>query len=135
MVLPAETDARLRAAAFAFLDRRSDHGLALLSQHELGEFSFEGSPVRLMATQQGIWKPKFLDAALSFRTVYTADPTKAPYDDEEGPDGFLRYKWRGTDPEHPDNRALRRAMELGLPLIWFRVWPRPPTCRSIPSTW
>jgi putative restriction endonuclease len=78
VVLSAETDARLRAAAFAFLDRRSNYGLTLVGQHELAEFSFEGGSVRLMATQQGIWKPKFLDAALSFRTVYTADPTKAP---------------------------------------------------------
>ena len=30
-----------------------------------------------------------------------------------------RYKWRGTDPNHPDNRALRLAMEYHLPLIWF----------------
>jgi putative restriction endonuclease len=48
-----------------------------------------------MATQQGIWKPKQLAAALSFRTVYARDPNHRPYDDEEGPDGFLRYKWRG----------------------------------------
>jgi len=120
VVLPAETDARLRAAAFAFLDRRSEDGLALVGQHELAEFSFEGQPVRLMATQQGIWKPKFLEAALSFRTVYVADPAKALYADKEGPDGFLRYKWRGDNPAHPDNQALRRAMQRGLPLIWFR---------------
>jgi putative restriction endonuclease len=37
-----------------------------------------------------------------------------------GPDGFLRYQWRGTDPQHPDNRALRQAMQQGVPLIWFR---------------
>ncbi len=32
---------------------------------------------------------------------------------------MLRYKYRGTDPEHPENAALRRALELELPLIWF----------------
>jgi putative restriction endonuclease len=73
-----------------------------------------------MATQQGIWKPRQLDAALSFRTVFTADPSRRPYDDEEGPDGFLRYQWRGTDPEHVDNRSLRTAMRSQLPLIWFQ---------------
>ena len=73
-----------------------------------------------MATQQGIWKPRQLQAALSFRTVFASDPSQRPYDDEAGPDGFLRYKWRGTDPDHPDNRALRRAMVGNLPLIWFQ---------------
>ncbi len=120
MVHPAETDARLRAVAFAYLDRATNEGLTLVGQKELAAFSFDGTPVRLMATQQGICKPKFLNAALSFRTVFTSDPTKAPYEDEVGPDGYLRYKWRGTDPQHPDNQALRRAMSLGLPLIWFR---------------
>ena len=120
VVLPGESDQRLRAAAFAFLAALSDSGTALITQHDLAAFTFEGSPVRLMATQQGIWKPAGLEAALSFRTVFTADPTKRPYDDEEGPDGFLRYKWRGTDPQHPDNRSLRSAMIGGLPLIWFQ---------------
>jgi putative restriction endonuclease len=120
VVLDPDTDARLRAAAFAYLDRATNEGLTLVGQRELADFSFEGAPVRLMATQQGIWKPKFLDAALSFRTVFTADPTKAPYEDGVGPDGYLRYKWRGTNAEHPDNRALRQTMALGLPLIWFQ---------------
>jgi len=120
VMLPAEGDQRLRAAAFAFLNRQTQGGLALVKQTDLASFSFEGSPVRLMATQQGIWKPRFLEAALSIRTVFTADPSYAPYEDEVGSDGFLRYKWRGVDPQHPDNKALRRAMASGAPLIWFR---------------
>ena len=34
-------------------------------------------------------------------------------------DGLLRYKWRGNDPQHFENRGLREAMQRGLPLIWF----------------
>jgi putative restriction endonuclease len=109
-----------RAAAFAFLTNLADRGTYLVSQNELSSFAFEGAPFRLMATQQGIWKPKELNAAISFRTVYSPDPSRRPYDDEPGPDGFLRYKWRGADPDHPDNRALRRAMNNDLPLIWFQ---------------
>jgi putative restriction endonuclease len=118
--LDLETDRQLRAAAFAYLDRLAAHGRSLVRQDDLAPFSFQGSAVRLMATQQGIWKPKELEAALSFRTVYARDPSKRPYDDEPGSDGFLRYKWRGVDPNHPDNRALRQAMALALPLIWFQ---------------
>ncbi|MDL9938843.1 HNH endonuclease, partial [Gordonia sp. ABSL1-1] len=40
-------------------------------------------------------------------------------DDGAGPDGLFRYKWRGEDPQHFQNRALRLAMERGQPLIWF----------------
>lgn len=47
------------------------------------------------------------------------DGQARPYDDEVGDDGFLRYKWRGTDPDHSDNRALRHAMNRGLPLAWY----------------
>jgi putative restriction endonuclease len=120
MVLASDRERRLRAAAFAYLDRLAERGQTLVRQEDLAPFSFEGSPVRLMATQQGIWKPKSLNAALSIRTVFTDNPSKAPYEDALGADGFLRYKWRGTDFQHPDNRALRQAMQLGVPLIWFQ---------------
>jgi putative restriction endonuclease len=42
-----------------------------------------------------------------------------PYDDSIGTGGALKYRYRGTDPAHPDNRGLRRAMREQLPLIWF----------------
>jgi putative restriction endonuclease len=116
----ADTDGRLRAAAFAYLDGLAAKGQPLVRQDDLAPFRFDGTPLRLMATQQGIWKPRQLEAALSFRTVFASDPSQRPYDDEPGPDGFLRYKWRGTDPDHPDNRSLRRAMVGNLPLIWFQ---------------
>jgi putative restriction endonuclease len=116
----AENDQLVRDAAFAFLDDLAARGQFLVRQDDLAAFSFAGAPFRLMATQQGIWKPRHLDAALSFRTVYAPDPSQRPYDDEEGPDGYLRYKWRGEHPDHPDNRALRQAMVAQVPLIWFR---------------
>lgn len=122
-----EFEHRVRAAAFAFLSDLADRrGTPLVRQEDLAAFTFEGRPFRLMATQTGIWKPRDLDAAISFRTVYAKDPSQRPYDDEEGPDGYLRYKWRFSDPSDPtnfkrsDNRAMRAAMEAGLPLIWFQ---------------
>ena len=80
----AETDGRLRAAAFAYLDGLAAKGQPLVRQDDLTPFSFDGSPLRLMATQQGIWKPRQLQAALSFRTVFAPDPSQRPYDDEAG---------------------------------------------------
>jgi putative restriction endonuclease len=49
-----------------------------------------------------------------------------------GADGFLRYRYRGTDVRHRDNVGLRRAMERQVPLVylhgtvpgWYRPeWP------------
>jgi putative restriction endonuclease len=112
-------DARLRAEATAWLDRRAAAGEDLVTSTELSDFQFEGQRQPLVAVQQGIWKPRQLDAALSIRTTFTRPGAPPPYEDAQGPDGLLRYKYRGTDPQHYENRALRRAMNDGLPLIWF----------------
>jgi putative restriction endonuclease len=114
-----EFDISLRAAAMAFLDRLCVQGNASVRSESLLSFEFAGRGIRLMAPQQGIWKPRQLQAALSIRTVYSQRPEDRPYEDAIGADGRLRYKWRGTDPDQADNRALRRAMELQRPLIWF----------------
>ena len=70
--------------------------------------------------QRGIVKVSWLDAALSIRTSYTKDPADRPYDDHDGRDGYPRYKWQGTKPDDYDNASLRRAMEEGKPLVWFK---------------
>ena len=42
------------------------------------------------------------------------------YDDSFGADGLLlRYRYRGTDINHADNRGLRSAMERRLPLVYI----------------
>jgi len=86
---------------------------------DVAQFEFDGRRVPLLDRQRGIRKPALLDAALSFRTVHAARPDLRPYDDAPGPDGYLRYKYRGTDPDHPENRAMRVVLEARLPLIWF----------------
>jgi putative restriction endonuclease len=112
-------DARLRAAAFAYLDRLSAFNPdGALRSADINAFSFEGRTQRLI-TQAGIWKPAGLDAALSIRTTYTAPDRLPPYQDDLGSDGLVRYKYRGTDPDHSDNRALREAMLSRTPLIYF----------------
>lgn len=102
-----------------WLALRTNDGAEALTTEEIREFRFDGAPLPLMDMQRGIRKPSVLEAALSFRTVYRPDGAERPYADAVGPDGLIRYKYRGTDPEHPDNRALRVAMRRRLPLIWF----------------
>lgn len=112
-------DAALRTAAFAHLDRlrwRSPNDG--LRSADINAFTFEGRALRLIV-QTGIWKPAGLDAALSIRTTYTPPNEPPPYADDLGADGLVRYKYRGTDPNHSDNRALREAMRRSTPMIYF----------------
>ena len=77
---------------------------------------------------QGIFKPRVLpDLPLTLTTV-----VGGPYDDAFTSEGLLAYRYRGTDPDHADNVGLRKAMRLGVPLIYFHgivrgkylaVWP------------
>jgi putative restriction endonuclease len=112
-------DSLLRAAVFAHLDllvARSPDGS--LRSADINTFSFEGRPLKLIV-QTGIWKPAGLTAALSIRTTFTPPDQLPPYEDQLGPDGLIRYKYRGTDAFHSDNRALREAMVGKLPLAYF----------------
>lgn len=114
-----ERDAALRTALFDRLDRLAGRSIdGTVRSADVNALEFEGRPFQVIG-QTGIRKVAGLDAALSFTTVFRRPGAARPYADDIGPDGLLRYKYRGTDPEHPDNRALRHAMELGTPLVYF----------------
>jgi len=108
-------DARVRAAAFEWLaDQVARHRDVLPRQVLAAGFQLEGIRVPLVGPQ-GIFKPQVLsDVPLSITTA-----PDGPYDDAFGNDGLLRYRYRGNDPNHPDNKGLRAAMERRLPLIYF----------------
>jgi len=114
-VIDPKGDARVRAAAFSWLSEQiAKHG-DVLPRAVLAE-GFVLSGVRVpMVGPQGIFKPQVLrEAPLSITTA-----PKGPYDDSFASDGLLRYRYRGTDPNHVDNRGLRLAMESRLPLVYF----------------
>ena len=110
-------DARLRREAMTWLTVRTNDGLDSITRTELEDFVIDGQPFKLVDRTRGIRKPKELTAALSISTTYRPVGAERPYEDEVGTDGFLRYKWSGTDPDHMDNRGLRNAMNQGVPLI------------------
>ncbi len=103
----------------AWLDERRRHEAPFVRYDELADFRIDGERIALMDRQRGIRKPARLTAALSMRTTFTPPGQEPPYADTEGPDGLLRYKYRGDDPMHPENVALRTAMHERRPLIWF----------------
>lgn len=87
-------------------------------QTESFRFNEEAFSIR-QVRGRGICKPAGLDAALSITTAFTPFGKQPPYEDLEGDDGYPRYKYEGTDPNLYTNRALRLAMEYGLPLVYF----------------
>ena len=112
-------DEALRSGLFAHLAQlvsRSADGT--VRSADVNGLQFEGRPFQVIG-QQGIRKVAGLEAALSFTTVYRPPGADRPYDDQIGDDGLVRYKYRGNDPEHPDNRALRVAMLDRRPMAYF----------------
>ena len=108
-----------RESAFAWIRAQQLHK-PFFTREDLSQFSYGGATHRLIGLFTGIWKVTALsDSAIAISTAYVPDGSKRPYEDGEGLDGLQRYKWRGTDPNQSDNRALRRAMERNLPMLWL----------------
>jgi putative restriction endonuclease len=78
-------------------------------------FPFRGARVPFLNRYSGIHRARVQSgpAALSIQTS-----TKSPYDDEILPDGFL-YAYRAGSIDQADNRALRAAHALQVPLVYF----------------
>jgi putative restriction endonuclease len=107
-------DDQIRLAAFEWLDKQTIlHGDVLPRELLASGFYFNGERITLLGPQ-GIWKPKIMTYPLSITTIQGG-----VYDDINTPDGFLKYKYRGTDPYHPDNKGLRSLMSLRIPLVYF----------------
>jgi putative restriction endonuclease len=112
-------DAELRAAALAKIQQlRELHGGRIPRSALMLGVTVSGQRIPLWNYQKGIFKPAAVGrdgAALSIQTSI-----ESPYEDEHDADaGRIAYKYRGTDPHHPDNVALRRAGERDLPLIYL----------------
>lgn len=121
-----DRDARMRLAAFDHVRRLSDaHGH--LTRHELAPgFMYEGERIPLVNPQRGIFKPRRMRYLLSIRTVFPRPGGRIWYDDQrqvhrqifEGEE-TVDYAFMGQDPEAADNRWLRDAWEIQVPVIYF----------------
>jgi putative restriction endonuclease len=78
-------------------------------------FPYRGKMVTL-AGPTGIWIPKDFEVPVSLRTAI-----KGPYDDGFSDDGILNYRYRGDDPDHRDNRAMREAYKRQTPVVYFHA--------------
>jgi putative restriction endonuclease len=112
-------DQQVRVAAFNFLDAlRLEHGDMLPFNALVRGFMFQGQRVPLLGPQ-GIFKPAILDLPLTIATAPPSERKPRPYDDEFSADGLLRYRYRGTDPQHRDNAGLRAALRQRLPRVYL----------------
>jgi putative restriction endonuclease len=100
-------------------------------------FAFRGQRVPFLSPQKGIFRAAVQrgPAALSVNTS-----SKSPYGDEEVDEGF-RYAYRAGAVDQPDNRALRAAFSLQVPLVYFvatrpgRYRPRSTPVSSRATIW
>ena len=98
-----------------FVADRVHAGGGVVTRLELESFRYHGEQLKLIDQSRGIRNPAQLAATLTILSQ-----PNGPYDDVETADGLLRYAYRTGDPDKGDNRKLRRAFELGLPLILLR---------------
>jgi putative restriction endonuclease len=118
-------DHRVRMAAFNFLTKQVElHGETLPISVLRKGFDFEKHEVKLIGPQ-GIFKPAILpEIALTITTAPVIEGVPRPYEDSVNHDGLILYRYRGKDPQHRENRGLRKAMVDKVPLIYlFGVVP------------
>lgn len=111
-------DHQIRMAAFQWLEEKTlKYGDVLTRRPLLEEgFVYQGNRISLVGAK-GIWKPRSMRYPISISTTFDS-----MYEDgETDKEGFLEYKYRGTDPYHPDNIGLREMMKQQIPLIYFSV--------------
>jgi putative restriction endonuclease len=118
----AERDEALRTACFGALDvLRAEFGDELPLRGALDRgFAFRGRRVPFFSHMKGIFRANAQSgpAALAVQTSH-----RSPYADAAIDDGFL-YAYRSGSSASPDNRALRSAYELAVPIVYF-VGTRP----------
>lgn len=103
----------VRGAAMTYVGACADRAGGVVTRPELEAFRYGGEPLKLIDASRGIRNPRQLAATLSILSQ-----PKGPYDDDLDPaDGLLRYAYRTGAVDAGDNRKLRRAAELGVPLI------------------
>jgi putative restriction endonuclease len=101
---------------FLWLKEREAFNGGVFSREELSsQFSYKGQPITLVGPT-GIWIPKGLDVPVSITTS-----TANPYNDGFSADGILNYRYRGTDPGHRDNVALRTAYKTQSPMVYLHA--------------
>lgn len=114
-VLSISAETALRKRIFGRLQEVVDECGGALTRQQLWEFTVDGHMHRLIDRNRGIRNPSYLNASLSILTA-----AKSPDDEEDLGDSLFSYAYSEV-VGGGDNRKLRRAYELQLPLVLLRV--------------
>jgi putative restriction endonuclease len=107
-------DELIRTAAFQWVEKQVNLHGGFIPRNLLDQgFEYQGKRITLTGPQ-GIWKPALMELPLS---IYSRPD--GPYPDFMIDDGFLVYRYRGTELNHKDNVGLRTVMNRRIPLIYF----------------
>lgn len=119
-----EDEYLFREDLFATVLEAASLGDGTLSRASLGSFQYQNMRLRLIDPQGGIWNPgpswplkPELRATLSINTTLSGT-----YEDREVSNGLWRYDYQ-SGGSAGKNSKLRKAKDLGLPLLWFRQQP------------
>lgn len=116
-----EDEDRLRLEIFSWLDGFTDQPWVSRETLETG-FIYNGRPLRLIGSQQGIWTPR---SQVQMRAVLSViSKPDGPYEDLKLDESRTVYKYMGENPNHPSNVAMREAGRLKIPFI-FLEWTAP----------
>jgi len=115
-----------RTAAFQHI-RLLLAGGSVLSRDAINTpFFFRGERATLVDPQRGIHKPRTMRHLLSVTTVVPRQGRRVWYADQTSVhreiysgEGGISYSFMGDDPDTPQNRWLREAAELKIPIIYF----------------
>lgn len=115
-----------RTAAFQHVRMLLGAGSVITRAAISTPFFFQGERATLVDPQRGIHKPRNLPHLLSVttvvpqkgRTAWYADQTSGHREIYSGEMGVM-YSFMSTDPEAPQNRWLREAADLQIPITYF----------------
>ncbi len=118
-------DWAMRTAAFEQVRRLQEVINPLTGAALATGFQFRGERIALV-NPRGIFKPRQMEALLSIKTVFPKPGGRIWYEDQRTVhkqiyDGeeTIDYSFMGTDPNAPDNRLLKDAMERRIPILYF----------------
>lgn len=115
-----DLDYELRLAVFDHVGRLAAPGGGVVRAGQLTEgIRFRGERIPIWNKAQGIFLPAILSKSTGAAlTIFTA--FDGPYDDQTADgEGRFVYRYQGNDPDNRYNVSLRRAGELGRPLLYL----------------
>jgi len=112
-------DEEVRSAALAKIQQlRERYGGRIPRSELMAGVTIRGQRIPVWNYQKGIFKPAVLGRDGSALSVQTS--IESPYEDDLAVEaGHISYMYRGNDPFHADNVALRRAGNQHLPLSYL----------------